>query len=1542
MNRRGEVATLFTIAALAVMAVGTFLGAQRAIQDGVLKLGGFAAQYDKTFRAHFFTGPTFEEKDMVIENGVVNPNLGYVLVRGSLCYTGATIPSQTGRFWVHTPKDPNIAYRGDPKTLVYEGKTVEYISSQVSRPYCDSPDVGKANWRAWDFTLKLNKPFSKDLCQGLFVTASTSFVFKDPIEMNKGEWYDLLRRHGVNCSPTGGPGPSDTPTPTPNNGRPPTDTPTPSLTATPTPRTPTVTPTKLGCLRPCAVDSQCQPGLVCKVDPCPQGNCTTVKKCQPEDPNDRRCAFVTNTPTPTPAGCNQPCTTNSNCKPNFKCDNRKCVPVDPIVKCPPVPVTPNPVISITNPPIISPVQPSCNDCLARGNAYRCISDVLRPSQPPTVYCSSTNNGPPRGLDACQLCTPPSPTPTDIRTTVIRTQPAKIKGTITVNSCKKPDNVTTMVCPKNDLDALHCFERAAPVTFVGQDPTNKNKWLYTYEYSEAPISGLTRNEPIERGVSYFNLKSFAQYAADGLIHDAGIVTFPPGQAGDRKATAFIPLNQNEFIINYEMQQNDLVCPPPSVTPSFTPTPTSTAPSNTPTPGICEYRSIATVIDFDTKLPIPVSQLGNQSKWGLANDQQMPKPYNVFSLYGEKLPSGERMTQYIYNVTSPKRFTFRDAPDLDTKALYSRGAKAQVNLFIDTDKWEIVQKIQCEGSGCPKPVENIDGRPLDQFGNTSTGFNINCGTDVKYGWVVKKRQVPPEPAKACIMRDSTNSSQCTPKNVDATRISRSTVKVNWNSPDTACDFSAGTNGDHYKVDIFDTTEDRRKVITSCDNITRTQSECTLDVTYNPNSSKTRGNFKRGHSYLVNVYAVKNIPGASDICFSNPNADTFDQPLKDSDDKTPPENPEPTAPPLGNEVLTRQIDWIREDNTGVAWGAWSHGTMCTLTYNGTDWARSINDTDIMFKSPENPQEVTVGLVPEKKDGFVNLRPQVVECNACVTASDGKRSQCDASFPGARVRTGGNVKVEPGKCYTVNADLAVTGPVACGTPDGTSRQPAPPKKSDPQPTLPAPTAGPTLAQKDPSKIVVKVAFDIQQGEDKNQVSIDIDGNDGKTGKGTVRLHANADGLVAGPHTAVITKEFSGLSDLNDYKVDVRFADRSGSYLPDESYTSRIFEPNNCADKDKREGRDICSFHDGGGEVLYFLQTTRRTGVLSPTPTKKPELRIATEFATAIADATVSSSRSGQNYGSATDLIVGTQTDITGSGEYSSLLKFDLAKYKDKKIKSVSLVLTVKQNSIKDGTSMLLGVLSNELNPKWTESGLTYKNRPNPNSGAVIVGSSILQRTKTISLNMDVDRFRSLVMNQANGLTLLASSKGGGYVTFHSRESGDISGRPHFSIVLDNAASSSSVSTTSQSTISVRNSSSSVIQSLSIAACNSSNQCTVNDTAIGLSAGASTKFKPTFTIPSDTLRLSCVVTYANGDRKQCAPQLVTQTGGDLQFNVTTQPDGSVRTVVLTPLKTADTNGDCTVTASDGSGLRDLNGSGSVDAADSSLFLSFIGQNACR
>ena len=80
-RQRGEVATLFTVAALVLMAAGTLLGSARVVQDNVLKLGSFA--YDNSYRAHFYKGPTFEEKDRIPGQ----PNSGYTLVRGSLCFT---------------------------------------------------------------------------------------------------------------------------------------------------------------------------------------------------------------------------------------------------------------------------------------------------------------------------------------------------------------------------------------------------------------------------------------------------------------------------------------------------------------------------------------------------------------------------------------------------------------------------------------------------------------------------------------------------------------------------------------------------------------------------------------------------------------------------------------------------------------------------------------------------------------------------------------------------------------------------------------------------------------------------------------------------------------------------------------------------------------------------------------------------------------------------------------------------------------------------------------------------------------------------------------------------------------------------------------------------------------------------------------------------------------------------------------------------------------------------------------------------------------
>ncbi|MGB4965483.1 MAG: hypothetical protein WBO77_00005, partial [Microgenomates group bacterium] len=996
----------------------------------VLKLGSFA--YDNTYRAHFYKGPTFEEKDRIPGQ----PNSGYTLIRGSLCFTGTRIPSQLQQFWVHTPQDPNRGYpqkacdntNTDTKDdcIVHEGRTVKYIAPQTSRPYCDSPDVGKANWRAWDFTLKLQAPYSKDLCSGLFVSSSSSFVSRDPIEIDMNAWHRYLGQHGVDCGPTPTVPVNPTNTPIPTDQ--------PPVTEQPTIKVPTARPT---------IDNRITAGPTVRISirptdkprcpdpkrPCPSitpvGECRTDITCSSKSkpcPSGYSCLFLNED-----LNADNPGTCVSN--------DRKCNPT----------TTPTPPRATISP------QPSCNDCVSQGKAYRCTGDVAFPGQSPAVYCSNTDTGRPA---SCQLCTPVSVTSSP--------EQAKIRGDIIVNSCKKPDSVDTRICSKTNPST--CLRGNTPVTFIGQDPTNPNKWVYSYEHTVAPIDGTTSYEPIERGLLYAEMQAYAHYSVNGLITDYGIVTYPPFQANQKPKVGYttIPASDSESIINYEVLQNSIVCPP--VSPSVKP---SEAPTAIPSPAICKYSAVVEVIDEATGLPVPISKMGDASKWGLANDKQDPKPRTLFTISGDMV-GGERVSKYKFQTDT---LTFRDGIAPDLKALYTKGAKAQVNLFIDTKKWQITGKIPCQGRGCPNPLEPVAGRNIDQYGSTVDGFNFDCDTNITtYGWKVK--QLPPsspenpgqpgQPAGQCVLRDPVNAVKCSPKNVKAVRKSTSTVAVSWTAPDASCNFTPGSNGDFYRIDLIDMTENPRSVITTCDKITNTSKECTLSPTYHPNSSGQKGTFQAGHDYVASVYAFKEIPGSVDMCVSNNGNASFDRPAKDNGSG---DAPEPTTAPIGgsdsngNELLTRQLDWM-VNNVGVCWAGWSHGK-CSLAYNGTNkWAQSITDGRFKCFAPygadkavPGQETVVIGLMDgvEQINGVQTKR---VDCignkeNACIAAKDTKVSQCESDLSVATTTNGQPINLKPNECWSLDANLGVTKLPSCPVdPKDVSKQPPPGVPGKPQPT--------------------------------------------------------------------------------------------------------------------------------------------------------------------------------------------------------------------------------------------------------------------------------------------------------------------------------------------------------------------------------------------------------------------------------------------------------------------------------------------------------------
>lgn len=1558
-GRQGEVATLFTVAALVLMAAGTLLGSARVVQDNVLKLGSFA--YDNSFRAHFYKGPTFEEKDRIPGQ----PNSGYTLIRGSLCFTGTTIPSQLQQFWVHTPQDPNQGYpqkacdntNADTKDdcIVHEGRTVKYIAPQTSRPYCDSPDVGKANWRAWDFTLKLQAPYSKDLCSGLFVSSSSSFVSRDPIEIDMNAWHRYLGQHGVNCGPT--------PT-TPAN---PTNTPVPTdqppVTNVPTIIVPTAKPTIDTVITPGpfvthSINPTVKPRCPDPKKPCP--SITPVQDCR----NDIQCS-------------------NANPCPNgYVCLTSRADPLGRGIcasknpKCNPT-ATPTPPVATISP------QPSCNDCVSQGKAYRCTGDVAFPGQSPAVYCSNTDTGRPA---SCQLCTPVSVTSSP--------EQAKIRGDIIVNSCKKPDAVSTIICEKNN--PTKCMDVATPVTFVGQDPTNPNKWLYTYEHTQAP-SASGSLEPIVKNALYENMQAFAQYTSTGLIREAGRVGFPAAQLGNLRAYATIPSSQTEAIVNYEVPQNNIVCPP--TTPSVAP------PTAIPSPAMCKYSAVVEVIDEATGLPVPVSQMGDTSKWGLANDKQDPKPRTLFTISGDMV-GGERVSKYKFQTDT---LTFRDGIAPDLKALYTKGAKAQVNLFIDTKKWQITSKIPCQGRGCPNPLEPVAGRNIDQYGSTVDGFNFDCDTNITtYGWKVK--QLPPsnpenpgqpgQPAGQCVLRDPVNAVKCSPKNVKAVRKSTSTVAVSWTAPDASCNFTPGSNGDYYRIDLIDMTENPRSVITTCDKITSTSRECTLSPTYHPNSSGKKGTFQAGHNYVASVYAFKEIPGSVDMCVSNNGNGPFDRPAKDNGGDAP----EPTTAPIGgsdnngDKLLTRQLDWMI-NNVGVCWAGWSHG-QCNLAYNGTNkWAQSITDGRFKCYAPYGadnavPGQETVVIGLMKGVGQINgIQTKRVDCigniaNACIAAKDTNVSQCESDLAVANTTNGQSIDLKPNECWSLNANLGVTKLPSCPEdPKDVSNQPPPRTPGQPQPTAKPgetqPTQQPGPGQTSPTGAGSGLITVVTENRSALETYPSIEGyyrttssgenisttlvpnNDGsatysipdfdpdqkeyfvdiylyyalpetplKTQRATARLHVNQNeyNSIGVWDTEIV------LDPTNDPEFDSTIpTPQPGDTWKDNTDDNKY--KRSCVSNEKlcvseggtvfRGTTNLICANRNAVKCLFPIiaprgSTPRTPAPRTPAPNAKPWVGLTDDsqrYRRCFVDDAVCTSRGGK-----------INKSSNWKCETTSLTKCE--------------VPVDKSTIIVDGITKLEGVNTRDakvvLDIKTIVSGNVTKTQPidaDTSRGPL----NLTSFTNTIPVQEHLDyrvdfkvvskrtdeivpgyEFKSVggKINCSGKTCTSTSSKGGGYILVEIKKTG---------------ASGNSL----LSSISLQNNSSSPITSVSIASCDSANKCASNTVSVALAAGANTKFKPTFSVPSTTRRLGCVIKFGNGTSKQCTPQLVTGSNG-LQFSITTQANNTVTTTVLSPLKTADTNRDCKVTSADATGLRDLDGNGSVNAADTSLFFSYIGQNACN
>src|SRR3989338_3440120 len=167
-SQKGEVATVIAVISLAIIIFGTIIGSQKSIQKTAFRLLSFSAG-----------------EKVQLTNPLSTQDRGdYYLLSSSVCFSGLTIPSNPGRYWVHTEKKPDG---------VYAASSVQYIAPQASRPYCNSGGT------PWEFTLKIFKNDLSYLCgKGLLFTASSAFAVNEAV----GGLGDSLKQICPQTTPT--------------------------------------------------------------------------------------------------------------------------------------------------------------------------------------------------------------------------------------------------------------------------------------------------------------------------------------------------------------------------------------------------------------------------------------------------------------------------------------------------------------------------------------------------------------------------------------------------------------------------------------------------------------------------------------------------------------------------------------------------------------------------------------------------------------------------------------------------------------------------------------------------------------------------------------------------------------------------------------------------------------------------------------------------------------------------------------------------------------------------------------------------------------------------------------------------------------------------------------------------------------------------------------------------------------------------------------------------------------------------------------------
>lgn len=156
--------------------------------------------------------------------------------------------------------------------------------------------------------------------------------------------------------------------------------------------------------------------------------------------------------------------------------------------------------------------------------------------------------------------------------------------------------------------------------------------------------------------------------------------------------------------------------------------------------CGFKAVNYVKDADTGEYL--TAFDNNISYGTSNNKKYQKG-GAEDSPDANFKDGKYCRRNVRNnfaeacKTEVKTGSYEFAP----KGEYGQGEVALIKLYYDEDNWDIVGQ-ECTGVGCPQELDNT---------NIIKGIDVNCGTDVKYGWLLRRKSTqitpPPPPPGSC---------------------------------------------------------------------------------------------------------------------------------------------------------------------------------------------------------------------------------------------------------------------------------------------------------------------------------------------------------------------------------------------------------------------------------------------------------------------------------------------------------------------------------------------------------------------------------------------------------------------------------------------------------------------------------------------------------------------------------------------------------------------------------------------------------------------------